>query len=562
MRPKFLNSFFWLLFLPLAICILYPIATLIRDSLLFIDHWSLSTYLRFFDFDNPTNLRALAGSVNISLLSVLFSALIGISLAIFFARFDFPGRKTFGVLATMPLLLPPLVGTLAFYFLIGESGILPRLLQGVFLLDRPVLVARGVPAILLVHSYTMYPFFYLFTRNALSNTDRSLEEAAANLGASRWRIWNQIIFPQLVPAISGASLLVFMNSMASFTAPYLFGGEWRFLTLEIYNAKLNGDVPMAVTHAVVLTGISLIFLALVRWSERRNTTGTGSKGVAMPPRLIRRGIGRIFLAAFGGVLIILLLLPQAVIIMMALVRNNSWTFQILPEQFTFENFAALLAQPRVAEPLINSIRFSAIATMLGVVIGLIVAYYLRPQRNAAPRGSGILDGLVMVPWAIPGTVMAMALIVAFDEPHWFTGGMVLVGTSAMLPLAYFVRNLPMQFRATRAAFAQIDPALEEAAMNLGAGWWLRLRSVTLPLILPGIATGAMMAFVTALGEFVASILLYTYSNRPLSIAIFSELRIFNLGTAAAYSVVLILVIAVVMGLTQKWIGERSQGVSV
>jgi len=562
MLTKFPNALFWFLLIALGITVLYPIIVLVRDSLLVTGHWSVSTYLRFFDFSNPANLRALAGSVNISLLSVLFSALIGIPLAIFFARFDFPGRKIFGALATMPLLLPPLVGTLAFYFLMGESGILPRLLQAIFDLDNPIFVASGVPAILLVHSYTMYPFFYLFTRNALSNTDRSLEEAAANLGARRWRIWKHVIFPQLMPAFSGAALLVFMNSMASFTAPYLFGGEWRFLTLEIYNAKLNGDVPMAVTHAVVLTAISLIFLALVRWSERRRTTGTGSKGVAMPPRLIRRGIGRILLAALGGVLIIFLLLPQAVIVMMALVRNNSWTYQILPEQFTFENFTALLAQPRVAEPLINSIQFSTIATMIGVVIGLMAAFYLRPKRSALPRRGGILDALVMLPWAIPGTVMAMALIVAFDEPHWFTGGAVLVGTSAMLPLAYFVRNLPMQFRATSAAFAQVDPALEEAAMNLGAGWWLRLRRVTLPLILPGIATGAMMAFVTALGEFVASILLYTYSNRPLSIAIFSELRIFNLGTAAAYSVVLIVIIGLVIWLTQKWIGERGHGVSV
>jgi iron(III) transport system permease protein len=561
MRRKFPNLFFWLLFLPLAIYILYPIVALVRESLLITDHWSLSTYFRFFDLNNPTNLRALAGSVNISLLSVLLSALIGIPLAIFFARFDFPGRKIFGVLATMPLLLPPLVGTLAFYFLMGESGILPRLLQGIFQFEKPVLVASGVPAILLVHSYTMYPFFYLFTRNALSNTDRSLEEAAANLGANRWRIWNQVIFPQLIPAISGASLLVFMNSMASFTAPYLFGGEWRFLTLEIYNAKLNGDVPMAITHAVVLTAISLIFLALVRWSERKNATGTGSKGVAMPPRMIRRGIGRNFLAALGAVLIFILLLPQAVIVMMALVRNNTWTYKILPEEFTFENFTALLAQPRVAEPLINSIRFSTIATMAGVVIGLLAAFYLRPRRSVASAGGGFLDALVMLPWAIPGTVMAMALIVAFDEPHWFTGGAVLVGTSAMLPLAYFVRNLPLHFRATNAAFVQFDPALEEAAMNLGAAWWLRFRRVTLPIILPGIATGAMMAFVTALGEFVASILLYNYSNRPLSIAIFSELRIFNLGTAAAYSVVLILLIGLVIWLTQKWIGERGQSLS-
>lgn len=561
MRSKIPNGLFWLLFLLLAICILYPIATLVRDSLLITGHWSLSTYARFFDFSNPANLRALAGSVNISLLSVLLAALIGIPLAIFFARFDFPARKLFGALATMPLLLPPLVGTLAFYFLMGESGILPRLLQAILRLERPVLIMRGVPAILMVHSYTLYPFFYLFVRNALRNTDRSLEEAAAMLGATRWRVWNEIIFPQLLPAITGAALLVFMSSMASFTAPYLFGGSWRFLTLEIYNAKLNGDVPMAVTHAVILTAISLCFLALVRWSERRRPTptGRGSKGVAMPPRLIQHGAGRIVLTMLGGALIIFLLLPQAVIVMMALVKNNTWTYQILPEQFTIENFTALLAQPQIAEPLINSVRMSALATAVGIIIGLLTAFYLQPRRHLSPRGSGLIETLVMLPWAIPGTVMAMALIVAFDRPHWFTGGVVLVGTTAILPIAYFVRNLPMQFRATSAAFAQLDPALEEAAQNLGAGWWLRFRRITLPLILPGLVTGAMMAFVTALGEFVASILLYTYANRPLSIAIFSELRMFNLGTAAAYSVVLIVLIGLVTWLAQKWIGDRGQG---
>ena len=559
MRLRFPSRLFWLLLLVFCVCILYPIVALVRESLLAAGHWSLATYARFFDPAHPTSLRALFGSINISLLSVLFSAIIGVPLAILFARFDFPGRTLFGALATLPMLLPPLVGTLAFYFLTGESGMLPRLLQAALRLDHPALVASGVPAILLVHSYTLYPFFYLFVLNALRNTDRSLEEAAANLGARRWRMWTRILFPQLRPALAGAALLVFMSSMASFTAPYLFPSSWRFLTVEIYNAKLNGDMAMAVTHAVILTAISLGFLALIRWSERRRIAGTGSKGVAMPPRVIRHGAARFILAALGSMLVVFLLLPQAMIVLMAFVKNNTWTYQILPQQFTFENFISLGVQPRVAAPLVNSLQFSAMATAAGLVAGLGAAHYLRPRRTGAAAEGWIIEALVMLPWAIPGTVMAMALIVAFDEPHWFTGGAVLVGTSAMLPVAYFVRHLPIQFRSTHAAFTQLDPALDEAAQNLGAGWGLRFRRVALPLIFPGLMTGAMLAFVSALGEFVASILLYTYANRPLAIAIFSELRIFNLGTAAAYSVVLIVVSGVAMWLTQRWIGERGQG---
>jgi iron(III) transport system permease protein len=120
--------------------------------------------------------------------------------------------------------------------------------------------------------------------------------------------------------------------------------------------------------------------------------------------------------------------------------------------------------------------------------------------------------------------------------------------------------LPIQFRATAAAFAQFDPALDEAARNLGASWWRRMSRVTVPIVLPGIVTGAMVALVNALGEFVASILLYTYSTEPLSVRIFSELRIFNLGSVAAYSVILTVIIGLVMWLNQKWVGERSTAI--
>jgi iron(III) transport system permease protein len=198
---------------------------------------------------------------------------------------------------------------------------------------------------------------------------------------------------------------------------------------------------------------------------------------------------------------------------------------------------------------------SGLATCLGVVVGTATAYFAsRPKQW--PKLAGVLDASVMLPWAVPGTVIAMALIILFDTPHWFTGGAVLVGTATLLPLAYFIRHLPIQFRATVAAFGRLDPALDEAGQNLGASWWLRFRRVTLPLILPGVATGAMMAFVIALGEFVSSILLYTFSNRPLSVAIFSELRLFNLGSAAAYSVLLTVLIGVVLGLAQKWTGGQ------
>ena len=196
------------------------------------------------------------------------------------------------------------------------------------------------------------------------------------------------------------------------------------------------------------------------------------------------------------------------------------------------------------------------ATLAGVIVSFIAAW-LQTKLNRTRIFPATIDAVVMLPYAIPGTVIAIALIATFNEPHWFTANNILVGTAMILPLAYFIRHLPIQFRATAAAFAQFDPALDEAARNLGARWWRRMSRVTIPIVLPGIATGAMVALVNALGEFVASILLYTYSTEPLSVRIFSELRIFNLGSVASYSVILTAIIGLVMWLNQKWVGDRS-----
>lgn len=566
MKSRRLSFDYWPFSLPLffilAVTILFPLLALVRDSLQANGEFSLATYRRFFDFTQAANLQALLGSVNISLLTVFFSALFGIPLAILFARFDFPGRKLFGVLVTMPVLLPPLVGVLAFYFLLGETGILPRGLQWLLHLQEAPLVMRGVTAILIVHVYSFYVYFYLFVRNALLAADPALEEAARGLGAGRGRVWWRVILPQLLPAILGAALLVFMTSMASFTAPYIFGGNWRFLTVEIYNSKLNGDMPMAITQAVIIASISLLFLLLLRLQSGPALTGfgRGTKGAAKTGNLRQLpALQKILLAVLGFLVMLALILPQLTLVMIAFVKNGSWTSQILPDTFTWENFTTLWRQQQFLRPFWNSFWMATVATMAGAMVSLVAAWLqARPAATKPSRlTAALIDLSIMLPYAIPGTVVAIALIATFNAPHWFTANNILVGTATILPLAYFIRHLPIQFRATAAAFAQFDPALDEAARNLGASWWRRMSRVTIPLVLPGVATGAMVALVNALGEFVASILLYTYSTEPLSVRIFSELRLFNLGSAAAYSVILTAIIGLVMWLNQKWVGDRS-----
>ena len=540
--------------------VLYPNLFVLADSLKADGRLSFAHYARF--LRSRAELQALWNSLWISAGSVVLSACIGVPLAFLFARYEFPGRRVLGALASLPVLLPPLVGVIAFLFLYGESGFLTRGVQELLGLDAPPWRLNGPGAILLVHAYTMYVYFYLFTRAGLARLDPAYAEAARALGASRWATLRRVTLPMLAPALGGAALLVFMTSMGSFSAPYVFGGGFRVLSTQIFASKLNGDLAMAAVETVVLACASLLFLAfLQRFEARRAYTGAGKGAGPWRPgsddgrRTASRARSALLgLLAAGAVGF--LLLPHATVLLVSLVPQGSWTTELLPPAYSLENYRALFTQPERLRPVINSLRMATIATAANVALAIPAAYLL--SRPATP-GRGLLAALVTLPWALPGTVLAIALATTFSTHQPWAGRFVLVGTAVILPLAYFIRNIPLVTRAALTSFRQFDPALEEAAASLGASWATTTRRITLPLVLPGLAAGALLAFVTALGEFVASILLYTHSTRPISIEILSQLRAYDFGAAAAYALILALLMALAFLLGSRASGEDAPG---
>src|SRR2546429_5396065 len=199
-------------------------------------------------FTRPGEWAALWASVWISLVSVILAAAIGVPLAFLFEWFDFPGRKTLGALIALPVVLPPLVGVIAFLFLYGESGFIARAIQSVLHLQNAPWRLQGAVAILLVHAYSMYVYFYLFTRAGLAKLDVSMLEAAQALGADRRATLWRVIVPLLRPSLVGAAILTFMTALGSFSAPYIFGGGFRVITTQIVATKLNGDLPLAMVE--------------------------------------------------------------------------------------------------------------------------------------------------------------------------------------------------------------------------------------------------------------------------------------------------------------------------
>jgi len=515
--------------------------------------WSLANYREV--LSQNIVLESIFASVGVSVLTVLLCAAVGVPLAFLFERYTFPARRLFATLAALPLVLPPLVGTVAFIFLCGESGILARLAQSVFHLEQSPWSLRGWTALLLFHTYTMYPFFYILTGAGLTRINAALAEAGRSLGASRARVLTQIVLPQLTPSLIAAALLTFMTSMASFSAPLLFGGGVRVLTLEIYTARQRGDAGLAITETVILAAISLSALFFFqRYEGTRRFAAAAMKGSTKQRRAIATGKSRAIAIAGGVLFSLFLVLPVATLVLVSFAREGNWTTQTLPTSYTIGNYVKIFSDSRASEVFLNSLSMSAIAAGAALLWSFCVAGLL--ARKGSRKWKRLLSWLILVPWALPGTVVAVSLAEAYGRPSPLLGSFILVGTFWILPVVYFLRFMPLVVRAVQASMEQIDAALEEAASSLGARWWQRLTRVTLPLVWPGAVAGTLLAFVIALGEYVASVLVFVPTNRPISIAIASELRDFNLGTAAAYGVVLMLMIGLIMMVATRL--ERSR----
>ena len=500
---------------------------------------------------SPADREALRATLIVAVGSVITATAIGLPLAFLLARTEFRGRRLIAAVATLPAVLPPLVGVIALLFLYGESGVVTRGVQRLLHLSTAPWTLSGVSAIIFVHAYTMYVYVFLFVSAGLERYDSSLDEAAAGLGAGTARRLRRVTLPLLTPAIAGAMLLVFMNALGSFSAPYIFGGGIRVLSTQIVASKLNGAMGLAYVETTVLALSAVLALALFRWMERKRGYVLSGKGRVARRTVPRSRVVRVAVPALAALLVFVLVLPHAMVVLVSFARDGVWTTQILPPQYTLDNFKRLASDPQLWAPVRNSVSMAALSTAANVVVCFVAAYIvvLRPFK-----GRRLLATLLSLPWAIPATAIAIGLASTFNRNDPATLRLLLVGTFWILPLAYFVRGVPLVATAVEGSLRQMDPSTEEAARGLGASWWMSMRRVLIPAARPGLVAGAMLAAVTAVGEFVASVVLYTHANRPISVEILAQLRGFAFGTAAAYSVLLIALVFLIT-LAARW-GER------
>lgn len=500
---------------------------------------------------SPADIDALRGTIIVSIGSVIAALIVGIPLAFLLTRTEFRGRRLLSGVATLPAALPPLVGVLAFLFLYGESGVVTRIVQRALHLGEPPWSLNGLSAVIFVHAYTMYVYVFLFVSAGLERYDTTLDEAAAGLGASRSLLLRRITLPLLTPSIAGAMLLVFMSALGSFSAPYVFGGGARVLSTQILVSKLNGAMGLAYVETTVLAVTAVLALFLLRRMEGRRAYAMAGKGRATRTN-ISSPLARALLPVVATAIVILLILPHAMVVLVSFARDGAWTTQLLPPEYTLDNFRRLAQDRDLWQPISNSVSMALIATVADAIVCFAIAYVV--VLTKAP-GKRLLALLSQLPWAIPATAIALGLAATFDRNAPLQLRVLLVGTFWILPIAYFIRNIPIVTSAVEGSLRQMDPTLEDAARGLGASRWLALRRVILPAARPGLVAGTMLAAVAAVGEFVASIVLFTHRNRPISVEILSQLRSLSFGTAAAYSVLLILLVLIIV-VGARWLEGR------
>ncbi len=518
--------------------ILYPAMKTAEMSLTDGGAFSLIHYSSF--FSTKTSFLPLVNTLVVGIFSVVFCGVVGTALAFFVNFFAFPGRQMVDKLLLMPLILPGIVIVFAFVQLYGESGLVTVSLKWLFALERAPYTFSGLGGILFVHAATQYVYFYISVSIAIRYLDVSVIESARILGASRLKIFTSILLPFLAPALISSAAITFISGIGSFTAPSIIGGSYKVLTTQILLAKANNYMEVAATQVVILTALSLCLYSLCRSYEKRAVFTSSVKGVAIQPVAIAHPLLRLLVLALAAVLVFVILLPILTIVLFSLVKSETLMVKIFPNAFTWENYLEIFTRARKFAPFLNSINMALIAALLGLAVALPSAW-LMVKTKAAARWP--IEMLVMLPWAMPASAIAINTINAFNSPNPFALNSVLVGTYFLLPLAYFVRSVPLMVKTITISLQNFSETYLEAAQSLGASRIQRFFDIVLPMITPGIVAGFLLVFIRSIGEYTISAFLYTPANKPISIAVVSGIFEYNIGLAMAYGTLLVLVTA-------------------
>ncbi|OGO70406.1 MAG: hypothetical protein A3H36_01600 [Chloroflexi bacterium RIFCSPLOWO2_02_FULL_71_16] len=514
---------------------------------------TLANYIE--TYSSPRTYTLLLNSVLYSLGSSLLALTLGTGLAWIVERTNTPGRRAFFALSLVPLIVPGVVSTIAWIFLLsGQIGVINRAAMAVFGLESAPFSIFTLGGMIWAEGLHLSPLVFLVMSAAFKSMDPSLEESALMSGAGTARTLRTVTLPILLPAFASASLIMFVRGLESFEVPRLIGvpGRVPVFTSAIYSELHDypPDFGGAGALAIGLLLISVVgvwaYQRLTRRAERYATV----TGKAFRPRVL--DLGRWRYAAAGGLVayfLVIIGLPFGILLFASVIPFYIPSLEIL-SRFTLDNYRFVFDHPSIQLAVRNSFLLGATAATVTMGLTAIIAWITTKTRLPGRAG---LDFIAFVPIAIPGLVLGVSMILQYLSPAFRV--LPIYGTLWILVVAYTTKYLPYGMRTNSAAMLQIHKELEEAGAMSGASWWLMFRRITLPLLRPALVAGWIYIFIVSVRELSASVLLVTSESTVLAVVIFDLFESGKSNAVAALSVMLILTLLVIVAAVQRLTGR-------
>jgi iron(III) transport system permease protein len=468
------------------------------------------------------------------------AVLIGLVFAYGMTRIDLPWKWLFMITAILPMITPPFINAFSLILLLGRNGIVNVFLEKWLGFK---FVIYGYHGIILSEILTTFPLAYLIISAALSGLDSTLEDSAQDLGARPLRVLFTVTLPLITPAILTATLMVFMNNLSAFGAPALLGGGISVLAVESVVQILGVlDWGMGTTLSVVLLIPSFLLFYFQNWyrSKRSYVTITGQPAHTEFRKTSWKIKGPIFAACL--LLSVVILITYVVIIIGGFSRV--WG---VDSSFTLNHYRLVFTN--TLRSITNSLVLSSIGALLATLLGLLTAYLVVRQVF---WGRKLMDFLGTLPYAVPGTMMGLGFVMAFNKAP-----LILTGTAFIIVLDYCIRRMPFGLRSGVSTLKQIDVAMEEASADLGASWLTTFRKIVLPLMKPAFIAGITFAFIRAITELTSTIFLVTPRWRVMAVDIYNMVESGALGGAAAMSTLLMAVVILLLVILYRATGATT-----
>ncbi|MDO5378717.1 MAG: iron ABC transporter permease [Clostridia bacterium] len=476
---------------------------------------------------------------------------VGISLVLITEYFDVKGANILRLGYMTTLIYGGIILVSGYKFIYGANGFLTNILAGIFPGFNQNWF-QGFWAVLFVMTFSCTSNHMIFLRNAMRSVDFQTVEAARNMGASQFTILRRVVLPVLLPSLFAVTILTFITGLSAMSAPLLVGGT-GFQTINPMIktfADTQNSKDLAALLSLVLGIATMILLFIMTQIEKKGHYMSVSKvKTKIVKQKITNPVVNVLVHVYAYVLFAIYVLPVILIVLFSFTSSKNIATRTLDfSSFSLENYRYLLSNTSNYKPFVVSIVYSALAA---VVVGAIVVAACRIiQKSKNSLSSGLLEYSLMIPWLLPTTLIALALMMLYNQRHWYMFNQVLTGTMVILLIGYVVIKLPFTMRMTKAAFFGLDNALEDASHNLGAGEWYTFRRVIFPSILPTVMAIAALNFNGLLGDYDMSIFLYHPLNKTLGVQIKSltdeSTNPNNTALTFVYAVLLMIISAIVL----------------